>query len=261
MPFTLAHPAAILAIPSPLQKWTVPSALVIGSMSPDFAFFLPLGVSRLESHSLMGIFWFCLPVGLATYLIFHLLLKHPLTSLLPDWINRRLITVTGKMRRLPKASWLIVTTSLFIGTLTHLAWDAFTHPGAPGVEAIPFLRVEVFTVDTYHAYAYKLLQYFSSGLGILILGIWSFLWLRKSPLGAPPPRSMMISERIKTIALILAVPFTSGLFTTLVHFPTPITMRGVELLLGKGAVSVFSSFGIALLSFAIWWHLWPKQMK
>lgn len=255
MPFTIAHPAAILRLPRLFQKWAVPSALVVGSMSPDFAFFLPLGVSRLESHSLTGILWFCLLVGLVTYLTFHLLIKHPLTSLLPDWISRRLSDMVGKTRSLPKVSWLAVIVSLLTGTLTHLAWDAFTHPGAPGVEAIPFLRMEIFTVDTYHAYAYKLLQYFSSGFGILILGIWSFLWLRKAPLGPEPAMPMTNSVRFKSAAAILSLPFLSGLVTALFHFPNPITMRGVELLLGKGTVAVFSALGLALIAFASWWHL------
>jgi hypothetical protein len=260
MPFTLAHPAAVLPLPRILRKWAVPSALVIGSMSPDFAFFLPIGVTRTGSHSLAGIFWFCLPVGLASYLTFHLLLKHPLLSLLPDWVGRRLSYIVGTTL-LPNVSWLAVTVSLIIGTLTHLVWDSFTHPGAPGVEAIPFLRMDVFVIDTYHAYVYKLLQYFSSGFGILILGIWGILWLRKTPLGAEPAVPMSGAERIKSATAILAIPFISGLVTAATYFPRPFTVRGVELLLGMGAISVFSALGLALIVFASCWHLWPGRAK
>ena len=254
MPLTFAHPAAVLPLPRLLRNWSVPSALVIGSMTPDFAFFLPLGVTRLQSHSLWGIFWFCLPIGLASYLTFHLLLKHPLLSLLPEWISRRLTSLVGTAR-LPNVPWLAVTVSLILGTLTHLAWDSFTHPGAPGVEAIPLLRAEVFVIDTYHAYVYKLLQYFSSGFGLLILGVYSFLWLRKAPPGPSPVVPMTNAARIRSLALILAIPFISGLATTVFHFPIPFSVRGVENLLGMGAVSVFSSLGIALLAFASWWHV------
>ena len=254
MPFTLAHPAAILPLPRLLRKWSVPSALVIGSMSPDFAFFLPLGVTRLQSHSLAGIFWFCLPVGLASYLTFHLLLKRPLLSLPPGWISRRLSHIVGTSR-LPNVSWLAVAASLMVGTLTHLAWDSFTHPGAPGVEAIPFLRMEVFTIDTYHAYVYKLLQYFSSGFGLLILAIWSYLWLRKAPVGQSPAAPMTDAARLRSVAAILSLPCLSGLVTAAFYFPNPFTVRGVELLLGMGAISVFSALGLALILFGAWWHL------
>lgn len=260
MPLTFSHPAAVLPLVLPLRKWSVPSALVIGSMTPDFAFFIPLGVTRMGSHSLAGIVWFCLPLGLVTYLIFHLLLKFPIVSLLPDPISRRLSHVLGTTR-LPNVSWLAVIASLVIGALTHLAWDSFTHAGAFGVETIPFLRVEVFVIDTYHGYVYKLIQYFSSGLGLLIMGIWCILWLRQT---LPSPElilPMANSERIKFVIAILTIPFTSGLFTAIVHFPNPITMRGVELLLGMGAISVFSALGIGLLLYASWWHIWKIGFK
>jgi hypothetical protein len=229
-------------------------------MLPDFAFFIPLGVTRMGSHSLAGIFWFCLPLGLAAYLIFHLFLKYPLVSLLPDPISRRLSQALGTTR-LPNVPWLAVIASLTVGALTHLAWDSFTHAGALGVEAIPFLRMEVFVIDTYHGYVYKLIQYFSSGLGLLILGIWCILWFRKTPPSPEPVLPMENSERITSALAILVVPFASGLFTTIFHFPNPITMRGVELLLGMGAISVFSALGIGLILYASWWHVWKMRFK
>lgn len=255
MPLTFSHPAAILPLPRLLRKWSVPSALVIGSMTPDFAFFLPLGVTRAGSHSLAGLFWFCLPLGLVSYLAFHLLLKYPLLSLLPSWVGRRLSSLLNETDRLPRVSWLAVTVSLILGAATHLIWDSFTHPGAPGVEAIPFLRVEVFTIDTYHGYVYKLLQYFSSGFGLLILGIYSILWLRKAPPGPLPIRPLSGVERLAGFAIILSIPLISGLTATVIHFPIPFSVRGVENLLGRGAVSVFSALGLALILFASWWHL------
>jgi hypothetical protein len=260
MPLTFSHPAAILLLVHPLRKWSVPSALVVGSMAPDFAFFIPLGVTRTGSHSLVGLFWFCLPLGLIAYLVFHLFLKYPLVSLLPDPINRRLSQTLGATR-LPNASWLAVFASLVVGTLTHLTWDAFTHAGALGVEAIPFLRMEVFVIDTYHGYVYKLLQYFSSGLGLLILGIWSVLWFRKTPPSPDPILAVKNSERIKSALAILAVPFASGLFTAIFYFPNPLTMRGIELLLGMGAISVFSALGIGLVLYASWWHIWEMRFN
>src|SRR5262250_1484731 len=82
MPFTLAHPAAVVPLARLLGKKVVFSALVIGSMTPDFAYPVP-GLTRGPSHSLSGLFWFCLPVGLASYLLFHLLVKRPRAAALP----------------------------------------------------------------------------------------------------------------------------------------------------------------------------------
>jgi hypothetical protein len=52
MPFTLAHAAATVPLLRLLGSRGVFSALVIGSMAPDFAYFLPLGVRRGQSHGL-----------------------------------------------------------------------------------------------------------------------------------------------------------------------------------------------------------------
>ena len=54
MAFTPAHAAAAVPLHRLLGSRAVLSALVIGSMTPDFAYFLPLGVRRAQSHSLVG---------------------------------------------------------------------------------------------------------------------------------------------------------------------------------------------------------------
>src|SRR5882672_6336607 len=70
MPFTLAHPAAVL----PLRRWPRLDfvALVIGSMTPDFGYYLLLPDMRLETHSFAGSLETCLPVGLLLVLLFHI---------------------------------------------------------------------------------------------------------------------------------------------------------------------------------------------
>ena len=76
MPYPFAHPAAVL----PMGRFGVPSALAIGSIAPDLWHFAPL-VDRAHSHGADALLWFCLPVGVAAYLLFHLVLKAPLIAL------------------------------------------------------------------------------------------------------------------------------------------------------------------------------------
>ena len=81
MPFTISHAAAVL----PLQKTRLPlAALMIGSMSPDFAYFLPGEPLREDTHSIAGIFWFCWPVSVALWFLFVGVLEQPTLALLPD---------------------------------------------------------------------------------------------------------------------------------------------------------------------------------
>src|SRR3979411_610752 len=127
MPFTLAHPAAIIPFRRFGGRSTSLSALVIGSMSPDFVYFLPLGVSGGLSHSTIGIFVFCVPASLIVYTVFHLLARQPLAALMPEAISSRLNNQSAEWMPKTIASLALIVFSVLIGAATHIAWDAFTH--------------------------------------------------------------------------------------------------------------------------------------
>ncbi len=61
--------------------------------------------------------------------------------------------------------------SLFIGAVTHIVWDAFTHNKGFFVELIPLLQFRVFHSITngQGINIYKILQHLSSLLGLLYL--------------------------------------------------------------------------------------------
>lgn len=54
MPFTLAHPAVVLPLRHRLLHQ---EALIIGSMSPDFLYFLYGQASQSFGHRFDGFFW------------------------------------------------------------------------------------------------------------------------------------------------------------------------------------------------------------
>src|ERR1700689_5600695 len=83
MPFTLSPPAIVLPFARLLARWRLLSAVVVGSMVPDFGRFLPWQPARFETHSADALLTFCLPVGLATYWLFQWLIKWPLIELFP----------------------------------------------------------------------------------------------------------------------------------------------------------------------------------
>ena len=72
MPWTLSHPLAVLPLrrltPRPLDF----AALVIGSMTPDFGYYINrFDLSNL-AHTLPGSFIVCLPTGVIMMLVFYL---------------------------------------------------------------------------------------------------------------------------------------------------------------------------------------------
>jgi hypothetical protein len=254
MPFTLAHPAAVIPVARPLGRLAVPSALVIGSIAPDLAYFLPLGVDRIESHSLAGLFWFCLPIGLATYVLFHLLLKAPLLSLVPASIEDRLESVSPN--RLPPVSWLVVVASLLAGALTHVIWDAFTHAGGPAVALIPVLKIKLFAVGRYTVFVYKVLQHASTLVGLTVMAWWSARWLARAPRRPATPRvCLTAAQRVSIGGAMLAVAIVRAVLSARPVLSHGLDVSSVQIALSVAAISGLAALAAALVAYSVLWHL------
>src|SRR5262249_12717329 len=174
-------------------------------MTPDFAYFLPLGVSRGQSHSLAGLLWFCLPVGGVTYALFHGLVREPVIALMPSSLAARLSAVPSPAPRGVRGA-LVIGLSLLLGALTHIAWDAFTHRGGVAVAALPSLQAVVFRVGRYPMPVYRILQHASSLLGLGVLARSSWRWLATAPTArAVPPRPLSAVTRAAIAIGILLI--------------------------------------------------------
>jgi len=95
-------------------------ALVVGSLVPDLA----SSINDLEyfSHSLLGSFVFCLPIGLLTVWIFRQI-RDPLLATLPN-PHRDVALSFRPWRPIPLVQVLF---SLLLGIWLHIFWDLFTH--------------------------------------------------------------------------------------------------------------------------------------
>ncbi|MFD9902650.1 DUF4184 family protein [Streptomyces sp. NPDC059063] len=185
LPFTLAHPAAALPL---LRRPFVPSALAAGAMAPDAPYFLRAAgiysdsaqdwyepfLNATNTHS-SG--W-----GLGVNLLFALgltaayrLLRKPVTALLPAGLGLPDPRPTSAGRAGTRyALWLLL--SAFIGIVSHLAWDSFTHHDGYLVTHVALLRASGpggLTVD-------RVLQYVSTVAGLAAIGIC--LWRRRDRL-------------------------------------------------------------------------------
>ena len=206
MPFTFAHPAAVVPLH---RRWPSPfvlSALVIGSMAPDFAYLPPFLASRSVSHNLVGSVLFCVPVGFVVYLLFHLLLKVPLTSLLPAAIRRQAARALADSPRLPDRALPAVLVSLWIGALTHLAWDAFTHDPSRATRLLPFLTWTLFRYEGHEVHVCRVLQHASTLFGSWVL--WRELVRvarRPVPAGIASPRAALTPALRAVLAIALVV--------------------------------------------------------
>ncbi|MEO6070048.1 MAG: DUF4184 family protein [Chitinophagaceae bacterium] len=169
MPFTFSHPAIVL----PLQRYKRFSfsltGLITGSLTPDFEYFIKMKGEREYGHSLLGIFWFDIPMAFLLGLVFHLIIKNPLLNNSPYFIQR-------KFEKERKFDWwnyilndyVIVLISIFIGVISHLFLDSFTNENGFFVTHFAVLKYSIRT-DYTAIYFNNILSYFLSVLGIIII--------------------------------------------------------------------------------------------
>jgi hypothetical protein len=260
MPFTFAHPVAAIPLYRPLGRYGVLSALILGSLTPDLWYFLPLEVGRNDSHGIAGLFWFCLPVGIAFYLLFHLGLKRPLIALLPGWLSARLSGFAPARPRLPDASWPAVIVSLLAGAATHSTWDSFTHWHGMGSKLVPALRNHLFSIGEFDVYVFNFLQHGSSCLGLAALAWWTWRWLRAAPVcTAAADARLSPNTRLLVLVALVAAAAVCGLSAAV---DAPIRDSGLSAVQAFARRAIFpglQALGIALLAYSALWHVWASR--
>ena len=257
MPFTLSHPAAVI----PLQRTRlILSALIVGSIVPDIAFLLPIGVSRAQSHSLAGLVWCCLPVGLATYLLFHWLLKAPLIDLLPHYAYSRLHRYA---RPAAAISWRLLPVILLcigIGDLTHIAWDSFTHRDSFAVRSVPFLRVHLFSGGGFWIYLYTALQWLFSFIGLALLAWWARRWIAATPQSPQAPASPLSTRtQLAVAAGVLGIAAAMAAMAAWPHVLGSGRRLSSQELVSVTLLGWVSGFGLGLVLWALCWRWWRTR--
>jgi len=171
MPFTFSHPAIIL--PFLKNKKLSATALIVGSMSPDFEYFFRMKMQSEISHTLSGIFLIDFPLGFIVMFTFHEIIKSPLIDNLPLFFQNRL-------QELKEFNWVkyfnsavfTVLISFFLGAVSHVLWDSMTHWDGYMVQRFSFFNVEVFSIPFY-----KVAQHASSIIGLS----WILFYIYKLP--------------------------------------------------------------------------------
>jgi hypothetical protein len=92
MPFTFSHPAAVLPLKYLPKKWFSVTGLVVGSLTPDFEYFIRMRIYSSLSHTWTGLFFFDLPLAIILASVFHLLVKDQLIESLTHFLHARFIS-------------------------------------------------------------------------------------------------------------------------------------------------------------------------
>lgn len=197
MPFTLSHTVAIV----PFLRWRRLDgpALAIGSMAPDFGYFLHCFDFAARCHTASGALLWGLPGGFLVWWLVRFL-AGPLTVLLPQ-PERSALYQALAARRLSASGLLGVVLSLALGIATHNFWDSFTHRTGWMVQHLPVLR-EPWPIC-------RALQYASSVFGLALLAWYYFRW--RAPLKPAfdfRSRPLVMLAGLALVAALLALPAT-----------------------------------------------------
>ncbi len=241
MPFTLAHPAAVVPFRRLVGVGRLPlDAFVLGTMVPDFEYLLRLEPFAMVSHSWRGLVVFCLPVGALTLACWVMLLRTPTRALLALPANAHSTSHNAGW-------WLRAIVALSLGSATHIVWDAFTHRDAWGPELLPVLRTTALTVGSWPVPWYNVLQVASSLAGGAVVCVWCTRYLRAQ--GAWPA-VLRTRWRQRTWLALLACALVGGGWNATRHGIMSDPSR-TKIVLGRVVVGSMSAFCVALAGYAL----------
>ena len=176
MPFTFAHPAAALPFLR-YQKHLRMDAMILGSMAPDFEYFLRGRPYGIYGNTLPGIMMVDLPLVVAVYFVGKYLVQPAISPYLPYEFQ-------PKQLRSHSAAFIFIYSALF-GVLSHIMWDSFTHGDGAMVKHMAMLdaTIRIFGMDIP---IYKILQHGSTLIGLIAIA-WFLFGLVKRHIKARNP--------------------------------------------------------------------------
>lgn len=241
MPFTFVHPAAALPFRG---ARLIPSALVMGAMSPDFEYFLRFYPGGGFGHTFAGAFLLSLPLALVVLWTFHAIVKAPLIQLFPEGIRLRLRAQTGPFSFRGTKRFLLIVISILIGIATHIIWDSFTHRHTWLSDHWSRLTQPVHVPVLGWLALYKFLQHTSNVVGAILLCAWVMNWYRRVEphddgkwAAIPSARRWFVITSIASLALFVGV------------------CRGTVLFSGKGGYPIRLADGVVAAIAIGWWLL------
>lgn len=214
MPWTCAHPAAIL----PLRRRADPRlvvALVMGTLVPDLAYYvgaLP-GLDTRSwgtlAHGPTGWLLLDAPLG-ALFAALLLAGRNWLASPLPQPYRGHLAALPPLQTR-DASTWARLLLASAVGAATHLLWDGFTH--APGffVQRLSWLRIEIGVLEDRSWQVFNVLQHLSTLVGLCALALVHARWRQRVRPGQMPDPTDTPRIRCLLGALLLSAVLGLGL--------------------------------------------------
>lgn len=247
MPLTPSHAAVAPLLQRIMRPFglTVPmSALVIGTMTPDFSYLIRLAPGGGEWHTKVGVFVYCLPAGLAVWLIFRALIAPALLRLLPPGLGD---AAAGRVAHGPTYRLIPgALVAIFAGVISHDVWDGFTHSEDWGVRLVPALHRNLHYGASGMVRWYLILQYLSSVVGLLVVVAIVWRWVAAQPARARHVPAGQLAWRVRDAGLLLLSAIAGAALNSARPHPSTISWT-----LGYAAVGAMAALAAALFAYAL----------
>lgn len=247
MPFTLSHTVLAPPLQSAARRFRISlplSALVIGTMAPDFEYLPRLRPGGGVWHSPVGLVEFCVPVGVAVWWIFRTVISPSLLKLLPPGLGD-----AAAARIAPGPAWRLVpgvALAVLIGAASHDLWDSFTHAARWGVRQLPALNGSYALAGGRNVPAHVILQDLSTAVGLLVIGILMWRWVMAQPKEARVIPRGERAWRLRDQSLLLLTGLVGGVLNaSRQHRP------GLAAALGLAAVGGMAALAVAVGVYAL----------
>ncbi|MFT3868850.1 MAG: DUF4184 family protein [Nibricoccus sp.] len=269
MPLPIAHPAAVLPLRRFCPKHLSFSALIAGSVAPDFGyaaadlnsyvdtvkFIFGDLAANFESikadwewddltHDFLGSIFFCIPVGLLVLGLFNAL-RGSLIETLPNPHRDALRPLCGR-----KHTVLATALSLFIGIWLHIGWDSLTNKGRWLSHHLPSLHFHLFNIGTTNVEIFRVMWMISSIGGTVALAVAYLGFLNRAKTN---PQTPYQDDRKRFVLWGMAVflPTLVAGVITLFQEGFGLSLAGIYHFLHRFVANYLICFvaGVAFLSF------------
>lgn len=170
MPFTFSHPVIVLPLIKKFKHKVSATALIAGSMAPDFEYFINFRMKQIHGHSLEGIFYYNLPLTILLCFGFHFLVRDAIIHYSPRFIKNRWCHFIGyDWKTRWDHQWKKIILSALIGIGSHLLLDSFTHANRFMTDNISLLH-HTFPIFGKELPIYQIGQVYGSVFALLVIG-------------------------------------------------------------------------------------------
>lgn len=270
MPWTFAHPAAVL----PLRRWShrLPFAgLVLGSMAPDFGYYVGAFDLAHHAHQPLGWFTLCLLPGLAIAWLLHTwrarfiaLLPQPHRgALAAAFLTAAASPADGGPAAVARAGhglpWLATSAAVVLGAATHTVWDAFTHSHGFAVRAWSGLQQPLVEFGGRRLFVYNTLQHASTLVGVGCL-LWVYRrWLSRQRSVARLDNDGLDRARFGMLVGGVGVAAALAFAWTMLELEAPPGPYRNSIILVSTVIRTTSLYALWLVAAAWAWPRWAAR--